>query len=168
MKSYTSIDNPFTHSNLINSYSRTGTRVSMIMMTILDIIHERKPFVQNSTSCSTLYVLVIYQIHVLYSTLKPIAVLKQTAWRRLSQIHFHIRWVFWFVQLKKEIKTGRKTVFTETIVLLVYHQSMQIAWDIDRSVPVLAKMIQLSRNRNNYCILRIKCLVYSHTNFVMY
>lgn len=79
MKSYTSIDNPFTHSNLINSYSRTGTRVSMIMMTILDIIHERKPFVQNSTSHSTSYVLVIYQIHVLYSTLKPIAVLKQTA-----------------------------------------------------------------------------------------
>lgn len=72
MKSYTSIDNPFTHSNLINSYSRTGTRVSMIMMTILDIIHERKPFVQNSTSHSTSYVLVIYQIHVLlYSTLKP-------------------------------------------------------------------------------------------------
>lgn len=132
MKSYTSIDNPFTHSNLINSYSRTGTRVSMIMMTILDIIHERKPFVQNSTSHSTSYVLVIYQIHVLYSTLKPIAVLKQTAWRRLSQIHFHIRWVFWFVQLKKEIKTERKTVFTETIVLLVYHQSMQIAWDIDQ------------------------------------
>lgn len=130
MKSYTSIDNPFTHSNLINSYSRTGTRVSMIMMTILDIIHERKPFVQNSTSHSTSYVLVIYQIHVLYGTLKPSWVETDSLKKIESNSFSYIRWVFWFVQLKKEIKTERKTVFTDTIVLLVYHQSMQIAWDI--------------------------------------
>lgn len=85
-RTYTSIDNPFTLSNLINSYSPTGTQVSMIMRTILDIIHERKPFVQQNTSCSTLYVLVIYQIHVLYSTstLKPSCVKVESLKKTLS------------------------------------------------------------------------------------
>lgn len=106
----------------------------MIMRTILDIIHERKPFVQHNTSRSTLYVLVIYQIHVLYSTstLKPSCVKVESLKKTLSNSFLYNLSIFRFVQLKKEIKTERKTVSTETIVLLVYHQSMQTAWDIDQ------------------------------------